>query len=154
MSNSKIRSANDQDLPAIKAVIDATELFPSEYLDDMYSGDTDPQEEKEFWLSYDDDGVQAVAYCAPERMTNGTWNLLLIAVHPEQQGAGIGRKLMSSVESALKSIGVRVLLVETSGTDEFIRTRSFYEQIGYTKEACIRDYYDSGDDKIVFHKAL
>ena len=48
----------------------------------------------------------------------------------------------------------RTLLVETSGTDKFFRTRSFYEQIGYETEACIRDYYDAGDDKIVFRKAL
>ena len=144
----------DRDLEGIKAVIDATELFPSEYLDDMFSGDSNPEAEQEFWLTYDDNGVQAVAYCAPERMTNGTWNLLLIAVHPDRQREGIGRLLMSRVESILKKLGIRVLLVETSGTDKFVRTRSFYEQIGYETEACIRDYYDAGDDKIVFRKAL
>jgi len=87
-------------------------------------------------------------------MTNGTWNLLLIAVHPEHQSQGIGKQLMLYVEHILRDLGVRVLLVETSGTPEFSRTRSFYEEIGYNKEACIRDYYDDGDDKIVFHKTL
>lgn len=154
MSNPKIRKAIPQDLPAIKSIIDATALFPSEYLDDMFSGESDPQSGEEFWLTYEDRGVQALAYCAPERMTNGTWNLLLIAVHPERQSEGIGRQLMSYVEDQLKTIGVRVLLVETSGTDEFVRTRSFYENIDYTSEARIRDYYDAGDDKIVFRKAL
>jgi len=154
MSNSKIRSSKPQDLGAIKAVIDATELFPSEYLDEMFSGDTEPTEEQEFWLTYDDNGVQAVAYCAPEQMTNGTWNLLLIAVHPDRQSSGIGTQLVLHVETTLKKLGVRVLLVETSGTDDFVRTRSFYEQIGYDREACIRDYYDIGDDKIIFRKAL
>ena len=154
MSNSKIRSANAKDLADIKKVIDATALFPSEYLDDMFSSDTDPRDAKEFWLVFDDDGVQAVAYCAPEQMTNGTWNLLLIAVHPDDQNQGIGKQLMLYVEQALKGLGVRVLLVETSGTTEFSRTRSFYEKIGYNNEACIRDYYDDGDDKIVFHKSF
>jgi len=154
MSNSNIRSSEQQDLKAIKAVIDATELFPSEYLDDMFSGDSNPESGQEFWLTYDDNGVQAVAYCAPERMTDGTWNLLLIAVNPDRQSEGIGRLLMSHVESLLKNLGVRVLLVETSGTADFVRTRSFYERIGYNNEACIRDYYDAGDDKIVFRKAL
>jgi len=59
-----------------------------------------------------------------------------------------------SGRTILKKQGVRVLLVETSGTDDFVRTRSFYEQIGYETEARIRDYYDAGDDKIVFRKAL
>jgi len=142
MSNSKIRSSKQQDLSAIKEVIDATELFPSEYLDDMFSGNSDPNDEQEFWLTYDDG------------MTNGTWNLLLIAVHPDQQSEGIGRQLMSHVETILKKIGVRVLLVETSGTDNFVKTRSFYEQIRYDNEARIRDFYDVGDDKIIFRKAL
>ena len=154
MSNSKIRNTKPQDLPAIKSIIDAAELFPSEYLDDMFSGESDPQSGEEFWLTFEDNGVHALAYCAPERMTNGTWNLLLIAVHPERQSEGIGQQLMSYVEDTLKKNGVRVLLVETSGTDDFVRTRSFYENIGYTNEACIRDYYDAGDDKIVFRKAL
>jgi len=154
MSHSKIRVSKLQDLESIKAVIDATELFPSEYLDDMFSGDSDLEVEQEFWLTYDDKGAQAVAYCAPERMTNGTWNLLLIAVHPDHQNEGIGRLLMARVETILKNLGIRILLVETSGSDDFFRTRSFYEQIGYDNEACIRDYYDAGDDKIVFRKAL
>jgi len=64
----------------------------------MFSGQSDPQVAQEFWLTYDDNGVYAVAYCAPERMTEGTWNLLLIAVHPGRQSEGIGRCLMSQVE--------------------------------------------------------
>jgi len=154
MSISKIRTSESQDLEGIKAVIDATELFPSEYLDDMFSGDSNPESEQEFWLSYDDNSVQAVAYIAPERMTNGTWNLLLLAVHPDRQREGIGRLMMSHVESLLKKMGSRLLIVETSGTDHFVRSRSFYEQIGYEPEARIRDYYDDGDDKITFRKEL
>lgn len=154
MSISNIRASKPQDLVAIKSVIDATELFPSEYLDDIFSGDSNPEAGQEFWLTYDDNGVYAVAYYAPEQMTNGTWNLLLIAVHPDRQCEGIGSLLMSYVESILKNIGMRVLLVETSGTAEFVRTRSFYEQMGYENEARIRDYCDAGDDKITFRKAL
>jgi len=60
----------------------------------------------------------------------------------------------SGVENKLRTLDARVLLVETSGTVEFTRTRSFYEHIGYTQEARIRDYYDKGDDKIVFYRAL
>ena len=145
-----IRPATSQDIPAIKSIIDSTGLFPSEYLDDMFSEESGP----EFWLTYDIKGPVAVAYCAPEPMTNGTFNLLLIAVHKQSQSKGIGQAIMSHVENKLRQQGIRVLLVETSGTDEFVRTRSFYEQLGYENEARIRDYYDAGDDKIVFRKAM
>lgn len=154
MKKSLIRIANSGDLLPIKQIIDAVELFPSEYLDDMFSADSSPGSGEEFWLVFDDNVVHAVAYCAPERMTNGTWNLLLLAVMPEKQNAGIGRQLMSYVEETLRHHGARVLLVDTSGVDDFSATRHFYSAIGYEKEACIREYYDAGDDKITFRKAL
>jgi hypothetical protein len=36
----------------------------------------------------------------------------------------------------------------------FERTRAFYAKNGYDQEARIRDFYKSGEDKIVFRKAL
>ncbi len=95
-----------------------------------------------------------VAYYAPERMTSGTWNVLLIAVHPAHEGSGCGTALMRHVEADLAAHGARVVLVETSGLPEFERTRAFYRGIGYHQEARIRDFYDAGEDKIVFSKAL
>ena len=149
-----IRPATPDDLPAFKRVIDATALFPSELLDDMAGGLADDDGD-ERWLAFDPgDGPSAVAHYVPERMTSGTWNLLLIAVHPDSQSRGIGARLMAHVEDALGARGERVLLVETSGTEAFERTRRFYRTIGYDEEARIRDYYDAGDDKVVFRKAL
>ena len=50
--------------------------------------------------------------------------------------------------------GERVLLVETSGLPGFERTRAFYRKLGYDEEARIRDFYQAGEDKVVFRKAL
>lgn len=96
----------------------------------------------------------AVAYAAPERMTAGTWNLYLIAVHPWHQGRGRGTALLRHVERALAMRGTRVLLVETSGLPAFARTRAFYRTNGYVEEARIREFYAAGEDKVVFREAL
>ena len=149
-----IRPIERDDLPGLKAIIDANELFPAAMLDDMAAGYFDGNSSSEMWLTVDDGGLLAIAYCAPERMTQGTWNLLLIAVHPVQQGRGVGAKLTRHIEKSLAASGERVLLVETSGLPEFERTRSFYRRLGYTEEARIRDFYQAGEDKIIFHKAL
>lgn len=109
---------------------------------------------QEFWLAAAKPEPIAVAYCAQERMTEGTWNQLLLAVHPDHQGKGTGTEIMRQTEQALREQGERVLLVETSGTAEFDRTRGFYRKNGYEEEARIRDYYEAGDDKIVFRKSL
>jgi len=154
MPESTIRTYRPADLPAVKGIIDAVELFPSEMLDEMVPGEEDGEGDPGFWLTGEIDEPVAVACCEPERMTAGTWNLLLIAVHPSHQDRGIGAKLMRYVETRLAERGERVLLVETSGTAAFERTRGFYRRLGYEEAARIREYYDVGDDKVVFRKAL
>jgi ribosomal protein S18 acetylase RimI-like enzyme len=149
-----IRPMHATDLPALKAVIDANELFPSDMLDEMTAPFLAREAAEERWLTYDEGGPLALAYYVPERMTDGTFNLLLIAVHPDRHGQGMGAKLMARAEADLAARGGRVLLVETSGLDAFARTRGFYRFIGYDEEARIRDFYAAGEDKVVFRKAL
>jgi ribosomal protein S18 acetylase RimI-like enzyme len=149
-----IRHVTPDDLPALKAVIDATELFPSELLDDMVAPYLSGAGNNDTWLTIDEDGPVAVAYYAPERLTEGTWNLYLIAVHPDYQGHGHGAALVHHIEQALAVRGERVLLVETSGLPNFERTRAFYRKCGYDEEARIREFYQVGEDKVIFRKAL
>ena len=90
MNKTNIRSSTSSDLSAAKAIIDAVGLFPPELLDGMFCASSEEPDQSEFWLTYDDGSPEAIAYCAPEPMADGTWNLLLIAVHPDRQGEGIG----------------------------------------------------------------
>ena len=145
-----IRPMVPGDLYAMKEVIGATGLFPAELLEGMVTPDSDPGA---LWLVAEQTKVVALAYCAAERMTNGTWNLLLIAVHPDHQGTGVGSALLTRVETEVRDKGAHLLLVETSGQAEFAATRRFYQQRGFTPEARIRDYYQPGDDKIVLRKS-
>jgi ribosomal protein S18 acetylase RimI-like enzyme len=148
-----IRPVTPGDTTALKAVIDASGLFPSDMLDEMLAGYFSGAEDQG-WLTDDESGPVGLAYFAPERMTVGTWNLYLIAMHPDRQGQGRGAALLRHVEQELAGRGERVLLVETSGLPAFERTRTFYRKCGYDEEARIRDFYQAGEDKIVFRKAL
>ncbi len=153
--NLNIRRAVPQDLPHFKQVIDSNELFPSELLDDMVQDFFTNPASTDSWLCAELGGRPvAVAYCAPERMTEGTYNLYLIAVLAKMKGKGIGSLVMQYLENQLKSQGVRVLLVETSGLPEFEHTRHFYDKCQYEREAVIRDFYQEGEDKVVFWKKL
>lgn len=145
-----IRPMVPGDLDAMKEVIRATGLFPAALLEGMVTGDSDPGA---LWLVAERAELTALAYVAPERMTAGTWNLLLIAVHPDHQETGVGSALIARVELAVRDRGAHLLLVETSGQAEFAATRRFYQQRGFTPEARIRDYYQPGDDKIVLRKS-
>lgn len=109
----------------------------------------------DIWLTVIAGGeAMAFAFCEPERLTQGTWNLLAIGVLPGHQGQGVGALLLHHLENVLRQAGHRVLLVETLGTPEFARTRSFYLANGFTEEARIRDFYEAGGDKVIFWKRL
>lgn len=153
MDQFTIRPVVAEDLPNLKTVVGDSELFPPELLDDMIAPYLQ-QEDQSIWLTGDGDGPTFVAFCAPEQMTEGTWNLYLIAVHSSLRSKGYGRHVMSYLEDKLSKQGTRILIVETSGLPEYDRTRSFYHQCAYTEEARIREFYAAGEDKVVFWKKL
>ena len=153
-----IRPITPDDTTALITLADSIDFFSSDELEELRqmvthslsrAGDAHP-----FWITDDDDGLVGLAYCEPERMTSGTWNLQLIAVRPTYQKQGRGAKLLRFVEQTLAERSARVLLVETVGTPEFEYVRSFYRKSGYDEEARIREFYAEGADKIVFRKAL
>ncbi len=61
---------------------------------------------------------------------------------------------MKYIEDQLRANGHRILIVETSSSEDQSAARSLYLKSGYTHEATIRDFWDDGEDKIVFLKKL
>lgn len=153
-----IRPTTPDDAIALVALATATGLFQThetealtQMLAEHFSRETDSQD---IWLTDDDGEPVGVVYVAPERMTEGTWNVYLIAVHPDHQRQGRGAALLAQVEQMLTERSERVLLVETSGLESFEYVRAFYRKSGYDEEARIREFYKAGEDKIIFRKAL
>ncbi len=152
---SEIRTITKNDIEHLKEVLDSIELFPSEMLDDMSSNFFNNPDTQDIWFTTIENGKPiSIGYCAPEQLTEGTFNLYAIGVRSDIQGKGIGTKMMSYLEHQLKEKGQRILIVETSGTDDFQLTRKFYENLNYTKEATIRDFWNEGDDKVIYWKKL
>ncbi|MEM7295449.1 MAG: GNAT family N-acetyltransferase, partial [Pseudomonadota bacterium] len=135
----------------------ATGLFQADDLgafEDMLTHYFEGQLDDHCWIVDANDRLCAAAYYAPEMMTDGVWNLYFIGVRPEHQGEGRGAALLSYVEQDLNARSQRLLLVETSGLDRFDLTRKFYRKNGFSEEARIRDFYRTGEDKVVFRKVL
>jgi ribosomal protein S18 acetylase RimI-like enzyme len=86
--------------------------------------------------------------------TDGTFDLYWIAVHPDAQGSGVGRRLIEEVESRLCAGGGRLLVVETSSREAYALTRRFYEAGGYGEAARIADFYGPADDRLILTKRL
>ncbi len=151
----QIRKVEETDIPELKKVLDSSELFPPYLLDDMIGDYLGNKESTDIWFTAIEKGKPvSIGYCGQERLTEGTYNLYAIAVHKSQQGKGVGKKMMEYIEHRLRKNGNRILIVKTSGKSEFELTRKFYIKCGYIKQAVIPEFYEEGDDKIVFWKKL
>jgi ribosomal protein S18 acetylase RimI-like enzyme len=98
--------------------------------------------------------VIGFAYYAPAAMTDRTWYLYWIAVSKTIQAKGIGKELLNHLEEEIRTLGGRVLFIETSSLPHYELTRKFYLKNGYDQEATLRDYYADGDAMVVFRKKL
>jgi ribosomal protein S18 acetylase RimI-like enzyme len=98
--------------------------------------------------------VHAYACWGPVPLTRGTYDLYWIATSPHARGRGFGRALMAYVEEEALAMKGRLLAVETSSKASYTGTVEFYRRLGYAETSRIRDFYDVGDDKLIFVKKL
>lgn len=152
----QVRKVMASDVHGIKEVLDSSELFPSEYLERMMADYLTNQATAEIWFAAIDQHGEVVGfgYCVPEKLTNATYNLLAIAVRKELQGNGVGQVLMNFIEDYLRQALKRILIVETSSDSHYELTRKFYAKLDYIQMAVIKDFWNEGEDKIVFWKKL
>lgn len=151
----EIRNVISSDVEALKGILDSSGLFPSEYLEDMILPYLSDPTSEEIWVTYVQEGtLMGFGYCVPEKLTDGTYNLLAIAVDKMSQGFGIGSKMVSYLEEVLKRQKKRILIVDTSSGEEYVLTRSFYLKAGYSIVATIKDFWKDGEDKVTFYKRL
>jgi len=102
----------------------------------------------------DDDVLLGYACYGATPCTRGTWDLYWIAVHPTAQGRGVGTTLLDEVERRVGGVEARLLVIETSSQSDYAATRGFYRARGYEAAARVPDFYDDGDDRVIYLKRL
>ena len=151
-----IRHTKATDLEAIMHIVaesgqfdDEAQGYVRETLVNHLAGESDG-----IWLTADDGEPVGVAYCAPEPVASGAWNLQMLWTRADRNRAGHGGALVKHLEVELRSRNARLLIVETSGLPDFAPARSFYVKCGFAHEATIRNFFAVGDDKLVLTKPL
>ena len=162
MTEQRIRPAVIADMPRIEALAVEAGMFPAEevgFVGAQFGAGERGEVPGAHWvvLVGSDDVVSGAAYWACEPYADRMWNLYFLVVDPAAPGRGLGTALVRHVEEALRQMGeaeARTLVVETSSTAAYARTRAFYERLGFAREATIRQFYGPTDDKVVFWKSL
>jgi len=155
-----IRPMTKSDKPAVMAIIEATgffrpaEILVAEELIDVYLGRPD---QKDYRVEvYEGNGGELAGYLTwgPTPLTEGTYDLYWMAVCPEHQRKGLGKDLVAWLERRVADLGGRMILVETSSQPRYEPTRRFYLGLNYAEIARIPDFYQPGDDRVIYVKHL
>jgi len=87
-----------------------------------------------------EDGGNMIGY-ALMSMAAGEAHVLNICIHPDQQGKGLGRALMHSLEQTARTHKVEMLLLEVRASNK--RAINLYESMGFNELGCRENYYPS-----------
>jgi ribosomal protein S18 acetylase RimI-like enzyme len=90
----------------------------------------------------------------PTPLTSGTYDLYWIAVHPEFQKQGVGKRLLTFLEQEIAHRQGRLIIIETSSQKKYAATQAFYLRNGYQLTAQISDFYQPGDDRMIYTKYI
>lgn len=154
-----LRELRAEDRGPIRDILGATAFFRPEEIDvalELVDAALDNPEQEDYLFAVADGGGTVLGYvCWGETAcTRGTYDLYWVAVAPGTQGKGVGRALMAHAEEEMRKVGGRLCVVETSSLPKYEPTRAFYLRIAYTEEARIGDYYQPGDDLVIYTKKL
>ncbi len=146
-----------QDRDTVRRIVDGTGFFRPDEVDVAVELIDTCLERGElagyhFIFAEHDTSVLGYACYGPIACTIGSYDLYWIAVDTSQQSRGIGRTMLLEVERRIQQRGGRQIYIETSGRPQYAPTRAFYERCGYRLAAVLADFYDHGDDKVIWTK--
>ena len=154
-----IRRSQPHDRSAIIALLSATDFFRPdeiavalEVLDEALAHGAEGH-----YQSYvaEADGAVAGWVCfGATPCTLSTFDIYWIAVDRSKQMRGLGKALLQQAEQRIAERGGRLVVIETSGREQYQPTRQFYLKVGYTEAGTIADFYAPGDPKTIYVKAL
>jgi len=152
------RSLNTHDRATLQTLITGISSFDTEdqsialELVDFAIEHPDKKEYMFLLANNDDDQLVGYACFGPTPITQGTYDLYWIAVDPDWSSMGIGTRLLKAVEESIQTCQGRMLLIETSSSQNYDRTRWFYIKNGYELIETIPDFYRPGEDRVTYLK--
>ncbi len=148
-----------EDCAAVREILESNGNFYPYEIDvaiELIEDRLDRKEESDYsFVFLDLKGSLAGYTCyGPICMTDNRFDLYWIAVREEMRGKGLGGILLSETEKKIRELDGNYFYIETSGKDDYARTRSFYVKSRYLEVARIPHFYKDNDDKLIFMKKL
>lgn len=152
----RVRPLRAGDRPALEAVLRSDRSFTEaevavalELIDDALANPA-----SDYWLrlAIVDDEVAGYICYGPTPMTEATYDLYWIVCRADFRGRGVAGALIGAMEADLGDRGASAVRVETSVKEAHAAARRLYARHGYPEAARFPDFYEPGDDLIVYYK--
>jgi ribosomal protein S18 acetylase RimI-like enzyme len=107
------------------------------------------------WLLAERDG-ELLGYTCFDRipLTKASFDLYWIAVLPQSRGSGLATELLTRTTKLIKAGRGAQVFAETSSRPPYNPACAFYRKSGFEEVARFADFYEPGDDKLVFRLKL
>ena len=156
-----IELSRPDDRALILAVAREVGVFDAEEVDvvaELFDGYLrDPIESGYNFLSdrdLDTGAILGFACWGPTSLSRGAADLYWIATTPGAQGRGVAAGLFRAVEAAARAAGRWLIVIWTSSRPNYEAARNFYQRMGCELTLQLTDFYDRGDDLVVFVRRL
>ncbi len=156
----QVEPTRPEDAEAILAIARDVGVFNTEEIaavDELLHAyfEQGPETSGYYFLSCRTNGrVLGFACYGPRPLAHGTYDLYWIATDKTAQHWGIGGALFQHVIEAIRALGGRMLVIETSGLPQYEPARHFYESHGCSRAGVIADFYAPGDDLVIYVRHL
>lgn len=155
----KIRNMRKEDKAALMKILQSTlefkvsEVAVAEEVIDSYLRDG---KSSGYYVKVVEDNSIVTGYICygPTPLTDSTWDLYWLVVAREKQRQGLGSALVETAEEEIRQLKGRMVLIETSSTPLYEKTRQFHISHGYQLICRVPDFYSPGDDKLILQKLL
>ncbi len=154
----RFRQMRPKDRAEIYEILQQTDMFTMPEINvameliDVYLFNKDQKDYIIYVATTEGNEVAGYVCFGPTPATEGTYDLYWIAVAPDVQKKGIGKQLLYFTEEEVRSLQGRMIVIETSSQQKYMLTQQFYLKNNYYLEARIKDFYRSGDDRLIFTK--
>jgi ribosomal protein S18 acetylase RimI-like enzyme len=112
------------------------------------------------WVAELDHSVVGVSGYRPVPETTGSGYISWTYVHEDHRGRGIGKKLFSNAVDHAVDAGAQKLFIKVSnyvdedGDQIYLSATKMYESFGFECELISKDFYDDGEDQLIFSKSF
>lgn len=153
------RDLNENDLKHIKDILTSTSFFTQDEIeiaeDVAKEALTDGKDSGyNFVLAEHENKPVGFACFGLIPGTKESFDFYWVAVHNDSRSKGIGKRLLAECENVIKAQGGKRIYIDTAGKPQYESTRLFYKKCGYIEQAILKDFFEKGDDKVIFMKVL